>query len=362
LASSAAPHGAPAPVEQLRAVEEKRGRVEYFLRRLEDRRTEVLAVAEDAERERRRAEADAERARRREAQAAVREREAAQKEEAIRREREAASRELGPTLRLRARLGGSGYLQAMVSAPSLGDYLWRRRMVDRVLAQGLRTVRRIDALEREAAAAKAQVEAERTAAEQARAEALEAAESARHRRAAQDAVLENLARREAGHLRVVSELEAARRRVLEAIESAPRTAEGLGGFGARRGHLPIPAGGRVDVGFGLRTDPGFKTVIRQKGVDIRAPEGAPILVPHSAQVAFAGWFRGYGNLVMLDHGEGYYTLYAHLAELRVARGERVDEGSVMGTVGDTGSLKGPYLYFEIRSGQKALDPKAWFAR
>ena len=84
--------------------------------------------------------------------------------------------------------------------------------------------------------------------------------------------------------------------------------------------------------------------------------------PFPAAVAVAGWFSGFGNLVILVHGEGYYTLYAHLPEMKVQTGARVDEGGDIGVVGDTGSLKGAYLYFEIRSGSKALDPAEWLVK
>jgi murein DD-endopeptidase MepM/ murein hydrolase activator NlpD len=65
-------------------------------------------------------------------------------------------------------------------------------------------------------------------------------------------------------------------------------------------------------------------------------------------VLYTGWFRGYGNLIIVDHGSEYYTLYAHVADIKVAEGDDVKQGQVIGTVGDTGSLQGPRLYFEVR--------------
>jgi septal ring factor EnvC (AmiA/AmiB activator) len=76
-------------------------------------------------------------------------------------------------------------------------------------------------------------------------------------------------------------------------------------------------------------------------------------------VVHAGWFKGYGNLVIVDHGGGYHSLVAHLAAMRTAQGEDVEAGSVLGTVGDSGSLKGAYLYFELREKGKPVDPAAW---
>ena len=79
----------------------------------------------------------------------------------------------------------------------------------------------------------------------------------------------------------------------------------------------------------------------------------------SGRVRYAGWFQGYGRLVILDHGGGYYTVSGHLAEIAVAVGDTVASGAPIGTVGDSGSLSGPRLYFEIRRGGEALDPREW---
>jgi murein hydrolase activator len=78
-------------------------------------------------------------------------------------------------------------------------------------------------------------------------------------------------------------------------------------------------------------------------------------------VAYAGWLRGYGNLLILDHGGGYHTLVAHLSSVTPGVGDRVAAGDSVGEVGETGSLKGAYLYFEIRRSGQALDPAPWLA-
>jgi septal ring factor EnvC (AmiA/AmiB activator) len=113
------------------------------------------------------------------------------------------------------------------------------------------------------------------------------------------------------------------------------------------------------VGFGRVVNPRFNTVTVQKGVDIRAPAGAEVRAIAPGRVAHAGWFRGYGNLVIVDHGDGFHSLVAHLASMNTAMGEEVEAGTLLGTVGDSGSLKGPYLYFELREGGRPVDPGAW---
>ena len=80
---------------------------------------------------------------------------------------------------------------------------------------------------------------------------------------------------------------------------------------------------------------------------------------YGGHVLYTGWFRGYGNLIIVDHGGNYYTLYAHAAEVKVREGDEVKQGQAIGTVGDTGSLQGARLYFEVRHEGKSQDPAQW---
>ena len=130
-----------------------------------------------------------------------------------------------------------------------------------------------------------------------------------------------------------------------------------------RGKLLFPVeAGRIEAHFGRALDPRFGTVTLQRGIDVRCEPGLPVRAIHAGRVVHAGWFRGYGNLVIVDHGDGYFSLMAHLSTLTRARDEEVRRGDVIGTVGDSGSLKGPYLYFELRQGQRLLDPERWLRR
>ena len=126
-----------------------------------------------------------------------------------------------------------------------------------------------------------------------------------------------------------------------------------------RGRLGWPAEGRVVEEYGTRVNPRFGTKTFRNGIDIDAGEGANIHAVFPGHVLYTGWFRGYGNLIIVDHGSEYYTLYAHVADIKVAEGDDVKQGQVIGTVGDTGSLQGPRLYFEVRYQGKPQDPAQW---
>ena len=134
------------------------------------------------------------------------------------------------------------------------------------------------------------------------------------------------------------------------------------GLGRERGQLPWPTEGRVVAGFGRETHPRFGTETLRTGIDIEAPEGTPIRAVAAATVAYRGWLKGYGNLLVLDHGDGYYTLYAHASQILVDEGDQVKGGELIGRVGETGSVEGPRLHFEVRYQSRAEDPQLWLRR
>jgi septal ring factor EnvC (AmiA/AmiB activator) len=129
---------------------------------------------------------------------------------------------------------------------------------------------------------------------------------------------------------------------------------------AFKGSLPWPVAGRVRVAFGRRKHPKFDTYTVENGIEIAAPEGSPVTAVHEGTVAFADRFRGYGLMVVLDHGGKHHSLYAHLADVRVQPGQKVETGQVLGVVGS--GLEGPGLYFEVRFQGRPEDPAEWLAR
>ncbi|MDT8317856.1 MAG: peptidoglycan DD-metalloendopeptidase family protein [bacterium] len=147
---------------------------------------------------------------------------------------------------------------------------------------------------------------------------------------------------------------------LEASLSDPGyTSYGGGGLSALKGRLDLPCNGEVTAFFGKSKDINFNTDIIRKGIDIAAPWGSEVAAIHGGKVAYAGSFKGYGNIVIIDHGEGYYSLSANLSKILKKKGEEVNAGSVIALSGDTGSLTGPRLYFEIRYKGKPVDPLDW---
>ena len=120
--------------------------------------------------------------------------------------------------------------------------------------------------------------------------------------------------------------------------------------------LALPVAGRVTSGFGQRHDPFTGEPSLHTGLDVGAPEGTPIRVPAGGVVLSAGPRGGYGNAVEVDHGNGLVTLYGHAAEVLVSKGEFVEPGQEIATVGSSGRSTGPHLHFEVRQGGRVVDP------
>jgi septal ring factor EnvC (AmiA/AmiB activator) len=129
-----------------------------------------------------------------------------------------------------------------------------------------------------------------------------------------------------------------------------------------RTRLPWPLEGQVLTRFGMQRHPQFGTMVFRRGIEIQAREGESVRAVRDGQVAYADWYKGYGKLMILDHGDGFYTLYGNLSQLGLNKGDQVARGQVLGLAGETGSLKGSKLYFEIRRNGEAQDPLQWLAK
>jgi septal ring factor EnvC (AmiA/AmiB activator) len=126
-----------------------------------------------------------------------------------------------------------------------------------------------------------------------------------------------------------------------------------------RGLLDWPAEGPVSAKFGTVVHPKFKTEVPHPGLDIEASEGVPFRSIFDGRVAYAAALNGYGLTVVLDHGSGIVSVYAHAQVLLVTAGDDVVRGQDLGRVGESGSLRGPYLYFEMRDAGRPVDPASW---
>lgn len=130
-------------------------------------------------------------------------------------------------------------------------------------------------------------------------------------------------------------------------------------FHALKGLLKMPVNGKIVSFFGSYKNTKFNVVNFRSGIDIEADRGEPVHAVSTGKTIYSSWFKGYGNMIIIDHGDSYYTVYAHIEELFKDKGDPVEIGEVIATVGDSGSMHGPRLYFEIRHRGKPEDPLVW---
>jgi len=263
------------------------------------------------------------------------------------------------------RAGELGALRLLFAAEGLPEFLSRVSALRRLLGHDAELLSRHR--EQSAALAAAEVQARDSAARLTQAEEhlrerSRVLEEERRRKRELVARLHGDRTRERAAL---VELEKAAQALEETLENlgaepAPAGREPEGPpFLALRRRLAPPVDAPITRGFGRVVDSEFLTETFHAGVAFEAPLGTPVQAVAAGRVRFAGWFRGYGRLVILDHGDGYFTVSGHLDELDVEVGDWLQARQVIGTVGETGSLSGPSLYFEIRQGAQALDPRDW---
>lgn len=131
------------------------------------------------------------------------------------------------------------------------------------------------------------------------------------------------------------------------------------GFSSQKGRMKMPVKGEIIETFGKHKHPEFNSYTFTKGIVIAAQIGTDVRAVYDGTVIFADYFKGYGNMIILDHGGGYFSLYAYTSRVSRKVGAEVNRGDTIATVGDVDSPKGPALYFEIRQQGKPIDPSGW---
>ena len=177
----------------------------------------------------------------------------------------------------------------------------------------------------------------------------------------------------ANNLEAYEQLEAAEREAcaafdalaaeLEAQRLAAQVPTGGGGstiVGTGQFAWPTPSCSIITSYYGHRMHPVYNYERLHTGVDIGAADGAEVIAADDGTVAHAGWMGGYGNCIMIDHGNGYTTLYAHLSSIAVSSGSTVSRGNTIGYVGSTGVSTGPHLHYEVRENGSCVDPMAFY--
>ncbi|MEW6002930.1 MAG: peptidoglycan DD-metalloendopeptidase family protein [Nitrospirota bacterium] len=174
-------------------------------------------------------------------------------------------------------------------------------------------------------------------------------------------LLVSIRREKSSYSRMLKELDEASKRLIEILRESVDTYLAKG-FSGLKGKLHWPVEGRVAIPYGSQRDPQFNTPVFRSGIYIQADDDTLARAVYSGKVVFAEWFKGYGQLMIVTHGDGYHTLYGSLSEIFYRVGDIIKTEQIIGRVGNSGILNSPGLYFEVRYKGKPLDPLQWLKR
>jgi len=193
-------------------------------------------------------------------------------------------------------------------------------------------------------------------------------EEQKEKRREKDTLLFRLGQDEKIHKQLIQELKDRERALVRLLEREQKKREEAktqstvpvsGSLRSRKGGLPWPVDGDLYRGYGPTFDPLHNTTVMNRGIDIRTRAGEPVRCVHGGEVVYADWFQGYGKLIIVHHGGKYYTISAHLNRLTKRVNERVEQGEIIGYAGDTGSMEGCLVHFEILHKGVHYDPLKW---
>ncbi len=281
------------------------------------------------------------------------------------------AKELTFDLRVAAayKYGSAGYLRAIVGAQTISDLIQQtyyvqsvmeseRRIIDEIedLAQTVNERRRdVDQLRDVLVREEAKAQRLRDAVAEVEADRRNVTQQMASERVRRQSVLNTLESTQSHYETLVAELQAESERLAEELRRSQWRAGAPG-----VGELAWPTDGRPGSGYGWRTHPIFGSRRFHSGVDIAGPTGQTIIAAAEGLVVHAGWRGGYGLAVVIDHGGGLATLYAHQSRIVVGEGSVVGKGQKIGEIGSTGYSTGPHLHYEVRVNGEPRDPMQWY--
>lgn len=258
--------------------------------------------------------------------------------------------------------GQLSYLDVILGAKNFSDFATRVDLFKRLINSDIELIKTIQA-EREAIEKKkAELEADRQTIVALEKEAEAKKAIIVQKKAEEESLLEQARTDRDTALAAIEELEASSNAIkakLQALENSRRSSSGEvvdRGYVQGSGRFIWPTSGPITSEFGYRIHPIYGRQILHSGIDIGVPTGTVIHAADSGTVVLSGWVSGYGYTVIIDHGNGFSTLYAHNSELLVSEGQSVSQGEAIAHAGSTGNSTGPHLHFEVRINGEPQNP------
>lgn len=269
--------------------------------------------------------------------------------------------------------GRLSYLDVVVGSKDFSDFANRMEMLKRILQADMELINTIKTEREEIASKKAKLEADRAKVLELEKVAQEKQMIINQKKAERQAVLERAMNDRDTAERAYNELMASsasitamlQQRAAERAAAAAAASQGGSGGGATTtwvqgtGQLAAPVNAPITSDFGWRIHPIYGTSRLHAGTDFGVDEGTPVHAADGGVVVEAGWISGYGYTVIIDHGNGMSTLYAHNSDVAVSPGQTVSKGQVVSYSGNTGGSTGPHLHFEVRINGEPTDPMGY---
>lgn len=253
-------------------------------------------------------------------------------------------------------MGEGGYLEVLLGAESFSDLLTRYDMLSELVKQDSELIKSIRRDREELCAQK-----EALKRRQEELLSYKKAQEAKKidltaQQAAKEDYLKQVQKEKAAYERALKELEVESQELMAII----RKLQSSGGYmGTGRFTWPCPGHTTITSEYGMRYHPILKVTKLHTGIDISAPIGSRVVAADSGEVIYTGYMGGYGNVVIVDHGGGISTLYAHLSSILVKEGTKVERGDTIARSGNTGWSTGPHLHFEVRKNGEPVNPHGW---
>ncbi len=256
--------------------------------------------------------------------------------------------------------GGLNYLQLFLSANALGDVISKSYFFEKIISRDLRLADEISSEHSKISSKKDQLEGVSKEIKQLASYIQYKKRSIEKQAQEKKKVNEALEARRRDYEKKVEELEEISKEIEKHIQKlvAERAAKGIVVKGGT-GKFIWPLQGRITSRYGYRRSPFSGRRQFHTGLDIANSYGTPIKSADGGEVIFSGWWGGYGKAVIVDHGKGFSTVYAHMSRIYVQKDQQVDKGQVIGLVGSTGYSTGPHLHFEVRKNGATQDPIKW---
>ena len=257
------------------------------------------------------------------------------------------------------------YLEIFFGAEDFGDLLSKIEIVSQIMKYDQSILEKLDEVKKKLEVAKAELDEIKAVLDEKAAVLDEKLEELIKLSEEKQRLLDEATEAVEAYKKILEEQEAAEAEVWREYEEqqknkpvdAPETYTGDGIF-----RWPVPSTSRVSSPFGYRIHPVYKTRKFHSGIDIPAPQGSTVIAAEDGVVTYATTKGGYGQCIIIDHGSGIVTLYAHNSRLNVKVGQQVSRGQTIAAVGSTGVSTGPHLHFEVRENGSAVNPNKYLSK